>query len=627
MPSAGLDHLRRKALERLRYETLTSNAWYVLRRSLAPLARLDLWLICRRDLTKPLPPRPARLPIEVRPASDAELAQAARLDGAGGEDYAEWLRSWVRAGNACFVAKVGSDVVARGLLGTGNLHFEDYCIGLADGEVYLTGGYTAQAWRGRRIHLELEYQRMLWAQRAGARAAYTLVSVDNTRSMRNSFRTGYEAAGLVLCSKAGRSGSPRMWRLRGSLHPIRLAGRTAMDQLLADNDVFEFEGCLLVVPRREPRLFLLNATARLMWQELARGVPPDEVADGLAARFDVPPAQVRADMTAILAEWSAHKLLTEAPRPDGAAPIAAPATAGADPRPARRSVEAERVYRLCGRPIRVRCDAPEIEQAIHPPLAHAEDPSSAPSDTIEVVRDGAGYLVVCNGSDVERTASEEEALGQVYGRILELSYPDAEWLAMMHAGAVGDERGAVVMPADSGSGKSTLTAALVHAGLRYFSDDVVPLDAGLRIRPMPLGVSLKEGSWPVLATRYPELEGLPIHPGRRRYLPVAVPRHGPQSGLPVQSLVFPRYRPDQPMTMRRLTALELLEKLASARSWIALDGRRFGSTLRWIEETPGYDLGYASLEEAVLAIDGLLDGEDRANRPQRHGSRGETRDG
>ena len=51
MPSAGLDHLRRKALERLRYETLTSNAWYVLRRSLAPLARLDLWLICWRDLT------------------------------------------------------------------------------------------------------------------------------------------------------------------------------------------------------------------------------------------------------------------------------------------------------------------------------------------------------------------------------------------------------------------------------------------------------------------------------------------------------------------------------------------------------------------------------------------------
>jgi hypothetical protein len=59
----------------------------------------------------------------------------------------------------------------------------------------------------------------------------------------------------------------------------------------------------------------------------------------------------------------------------------------------------------------------------------------------------------------------------------------------------------------------------------------------------------------------------------------------------------------------------VLEKLASARSWIALDGRRFGSTLRWIEETPGYDLGYASLEEAVLVIQGLLDGERGANSP------------
>ena len=77
-------------------------------------------------------------------------------------------------------------------------------------------------------------------------------------------------------------------------------------------------------------------------------------------------------------------------------------------------------------------------------------------------------------------------MGQVFGRILELSYPDAEWLAMMHAAAVGDAEGAVVMAGDSGSGKSTLTAALVDAGLSYFSDDVVPLDQALRIRPMPL---------------------------------------------------------------------------------------------------------------------------------------------
>ncbi len=206
------------------------------------------------------------------------------------------------------------------------------------------------------------------------------------------------------------------------------------------------------------------------------------------------------------------------------------------------SFHGERVYSLCGRPIRLRFAAAEIEQAIHPPLAHSEVPPSQASDGIDVLRDGAGYLVVCNGSDIERAASLEEALGQVFGRILELSYPDAEWLAAMHAAAVGDQRGVVVMPGDSGSGKSTLTAALVDAGLSYFSDDIVPLDSALRIRPLPLGISVKEGSWPVLATRYPELAALPIFEGRRRrYLPIDRARIGPGAGLPVTSIVFPSY--------------------------------------------------------------------------------------
>jgi hypothetical protein len=39
--------------------------------------------------------------------------------------------------------------------------------------------------------------------------------------------------------------------------------------------------------------------------------------------------------------------------------------------------------------------------------------------------------------------------------------------------------------------------------------------------------------------------------------------------------------------------LEVLERLASARSWLSLDGRRFGITLL-IKETPGSYLGYGS---------------------------------
>jgi hypothetical protein len=345
----------------------------------------------------------------------------------------------------------------------------------------------------------------------------------------------------------------------------------------------------------------------MMWQELACGVPPDEVAAGLAARFGVPTPRVRADMATILADWRAHKLLAGGPAPAIVVPAEGLPAVPAD---LNRRFHAGQVYRLCGRPILIRFGEPGIEQAIHPPLAHTAAASSTPTDRVDVMRDGAGYLIVCNDDDIERATTLEEALGQVLGRILELSYPDAEWLAMMHAAAVGDERGAVVMAGESGSGKSTLTAALVHAGLGYFSDDVVPLDSAQRIRPMPLGISVKEGSWPVLAPLYPNLEALPIHGGRRRrYLPIGKRRIGPNGGLTVKSLIFPRYSPDQPTVVGCLTPLQVLERLTRAQSWLSLDGRRFAATLRWIAETPGYELSYASLDEAVFVITGLPRGE------------------
>ena len=379
-----------------------------------------------------------------------------------------------------------------------------------------------------------------------------------------------------------------------------------MIEALHSNDVFEFEDCLLVIPQREPRLFLLNPIARTMWEDLARGVPLDALASGLAARFGVPAARVQADVDAMLAEWRAHRLLAPAPSPP-AAPVGAAAAAA--PSSKLRSFRSERVYAPCGRSIRLRFEAPEIEQVFDPPLAHTTVPSGQASDSIDVVPDDAGgYLIVCNGSDIERAATLEEALGQVFGRILELSYPDAEWLAVLHAAAVGDGgEGAVIMAGGSGSGKSTLTAALVDAGLSYFSDDMVPLDEALRIRPMPLGISVKEGSWPVLAPRYPELEALPIHAGRRRrYLPIDPTRTGPGAGLAVKALIFPQYRPDQPTVVQPLTRLQVLERLTRAQSWMSLDRRRFDSTLRWIERTPGYELSHASLAEGMAAIERLM---------------------
>ena len=340
MPSAGFDRLRRKTLERLRYETVTSNAWSVLRRSLAPLARLDLWLICRRDLTKPLPPCHARVPIEVKAASARELEQAARLDGGGGS-YAE-LAALVGAGRQRVLRREGR---RRGGRARPARHRQPALRGptascLRDGEVYLTGGYTARSLARSADSPGARATGACWRpSRQARRAAYTLVSVDNTRSMRNILRTGYEADR----PRARQQGttvarSPRVWRLRGALHPIRLAGQNGDEPVAGRQRRVRVRG--LPAGGSAPR---------------AAAVPvqsdrPDDVA-GARPRRRAGRCGGRArgalrraagagarrhggDPRGVVGAQAAERRAAA----DGAAPSAGPAAAAADPSPARREL-------------------------------------------------------------------------------------------------------------------------------------------------------------------------------------------------------------------------------------------------------------------------------------------------
>jgi ABC-type transport system involved in cytochrome bd biosynthesis fused ATPase/permease subunit len=111
--------------------------------------------------------------------------------------------------------------------------------------------------------------------------------------------------------------------------------------------------------------------------------------------------------------------------------------------------------------------------------------------------DAARFLVSVNGAPAELQADLEQALGTAIIHVLDLSYPQARWLAIVHAGAVAATRRALLLPGVSGSGKSTLTAALVGAGLRYLSDDIAPLDACTgSILPVPFALSVRRAAGP-----------------------------------------------------------------------------------------------------------------------------------
>jgi hypothetical protein len=76
----------------------------------------------------------------------------------------------------------------------------------------------------------------------------------------------------------------------------------------------------------------------------------------------------------------------------------------------------------------------------------------------------------------------------------------------VHAGVVGWEDRAILLPGSSHSGKSTLVAALCHAGAVYFSDEYALLDMYGRVHPYPRPLRLRQ-ALPDVAAAEPNLIG------------------------------------------------------------------------------------------------------------------------
>ena len=90
-----------------------------------------------------------------------------------------------------------------------------------------------------------------------------------------------------------------------------------------------------------------------------------------------------------------------------------------------------------------------------------------------------------------RTHDLEEALSQLE-LDLELYIADrAPRRTFVHAGVVGWNGRAIVIPGDSFSGKSSLVKALVKAGASYYSDEFAVLDERGRVHPYPTPLAIR----------------------------------------------------------------------------------------------------------------------------------------
>jgi hypothetical protein len=206
-----------------------------------------------------------------------------------------------------------------------------------------------------------------------------------------------------------------------------------------------------------------------------------------------------------------------------------------------------------------------------------------------------------------RTRCCAEMTGALFQAVLTSLNTGARWLAIIHGGSVSLDGRAAILAGTSGSGKSTLGAYLVSRGFDYLSDDMVAVNGDGKVPPWPVPLSIKDGSWSVLAPHLPQLETISSEAmwGRTmKFLPAAQslwdqePNHA-------AALIFPKFGARVAATrMTPLTPPEALQLLMSDRIWLGYPMRaesveRF---LGWLEHIPAYELSYGSFENVERCI-------------------------
>jgi hypothetical protein len=168
--------------------------------------------------------------------------------------------------------------------------------------------------------------------------------------------------------------------------------------------------------------------------------------------------------------------------------------------------------------------------------------------------DEALLRVTCDEQSIAGPVDLRLALGILDAELrmyIALHAPDH---VFVHAGVVGVEERAIVLPGRSFAGKTTLVAALVQAGAEYLSDEYAVLDADGLVHPYPKPLSVR-----INASRVTEERPVESLGGRVGDRP-----------LPVTVIAFTSYRPGVAWELRSCTAgegaVKLLEHSVAARS-------------------------------------------------------------
>ena len=262
---------------------------------------------------------------------------------------------------------------------------------------------------------------------------------------------------------------------------------------------FSFDEALVLARPDLMGLFILNSSGAVLWNALLEGRSLDDIAHEFSLLYGISLETGLRDITAAVEQWSTTIL--------SPVPVIPAAQVGTEPAPSVQPVFVGR-YVLNGKGFQVAIEGEDLVQEIAPRLQPLiQETVAHPDVTIQVFRTGSLIEVLANGECLASEDTPSAARSVLLQEMVRLSEDEQEWLAVVHAGACGTESECVLLAAPSHSGKTTLMAALMHHGLVFYSDDSVPIEkTTLKVAAMPFALMIREGSWGVLQSRFPELQ-------------------------------------------------------------------------------------------------------------------------
>lgn len=379
---------------------------------------------------------------------------------------------------------------------------------------------------------------------------------------------------------------------------------------------------VVVFSEQSQSLVGLNASAARIAQRVKAGAPLSEIASELTGNGVSSDEEAASWITTTLEALRSHGMAVDGPIPEPAVSAelllqqqAQAQRIAAMPPYSPVDAVAERRYRLLGSTVLMRFAMAAQAEAVDSALGHlAVADSAEPTNLVEIQasvfgsRASVRSYIYRDQSPVEFTTGLYRLAPAVKSLFWALAVERHPFQFYIHAGVVGSGDRCILLPAAAGSGKSSLTAALVHRGYRYLSDEVALIEpTTFRVPPVPLAVCVKSTGWEVMSRYFPRLRARMGHErmdGKLvRYVPPDPGSIQPTSAL-VSHIVFPRYDGKAATEMRPIARSEALRRLMSeCLACGRLDRANVAELIRWIGTIDCYELPFASLETAADLVE------------------------